>query len=497
MRLRSAGLILSIATGVFGQTPEVPHKMAFAGMSLTIRDDARREIQEDVNALTRNPRYFDLKVDRARQYFPIIERIFREERVPDEFKYLALQESALIADAISVSNAVGYWQFKDFTAREVGLRIDNAVDERKNIVSSTRGAARYLKQNNFVFNNWILALQAYQMGAGGVKRAVGDEFDGDRHMHITSATYWYVKKFLAHLVAFSHALQTPGSVPPLREVVVNCTCELATLARDLAVDVQVLADHNKWILASVLPADKPYTLIVPEAATGPAPLEVTPAVEPVVAKTPQPPVTATPTPLAEPLRVYGVPAIMARQDETLPQLVARSGIGLSQFLDFNDIEIDHLPHAGVPYFMDRKNHQAPEPQHPLAVGEDVWRVSQQYAVQLRRLRKFNRLKPDEAMQAGDVVWLNATRPKITRETAPAEVAELDPGSWITLPEGPENQPNITRVGDPAHDLHVVQKSETLYSIARQYGVTVQELMDWNGKKDTALAPGEQLKVQGR
>src|SRR5690606_26427431 len=146
----------------------VPHKMSFADLTLIIRDDARAEIQKDVDALTRSPKHFNIKVERAKTYFPIIEKIFRDENVPDDLKYLVLQESALIADAVSVSDAVGFWQFKDFTAVEMGLRVDKEIDERLNIVSSSRAAARYLKKNNVFFNNWLYALQAYQMGAGGV-----------------------------------------------------------------------------------------------------------------------------------------------------------------------------------------------------------------------------------------------------------------------------------------------------------------------------------------
>ena len=127
-------------------TPQVPHKMQFAGMTLTIRDDARREIQKDVNALTQSARHHNIKVERAKTYFPIIEKVFEEERVPDDFKYLVIQESALIADAVSVSNAVGFWQFKDFTALEMGLRVDKEIDERLNIVSSSRAAARISKR---------------------------------------------------------------------------------------------------------------------------------------------------------------------------------------------------------------------------------------------------------------------------------------------------------------------------------------------------------------
>src|SRR3954471_777033 len=160
-----APALIFCGVAAFGQSPQVPHKMQFAGLTLTIHDDARREIQKDVDALTLHPKYFNVKAERAKTYFPIIEKIFAEERLPEDFKYLCLQESALIPDAVSSSNAVGFWQFKDFTAMEMGLRVDKDVDERLNIVSSSRAAARYFKKNNALLNNWLYALQAYQMGA--------------------------------------------------------------------------------------------------------------------------------------------------------------------------------------------------------------------------------------------------------------------------------------------------------------------------------------------
>ncbi|HKZ36807.1 MAG TPA: lytic transglycosylase domain-containing protein, partial [Chryseolinea sp.] len=205
-------IFLAAVVTTHAQVPQVPHKMQFAGMTLAIRDDARKEIQKDVNALTQSPRHHNIKVERAKTYFPIIEKVFEEERVPDDFKYLVLQESALIADAVSVSNAVGFWQFKDFTAVEMGLRVDKEIDERLNIVSSTRAAARYIKKNNFYFNNWIFALQAYQMGAGGAMKSLKDHQSGAKNMEITSATYWYVKKFLAHKVAFGDAVKGMGQI---------------------------------------------------------------------------------------------------------------------------------------------------------------------------------------------------------------------------------------------------------------------------------------------
>ena len=93
-------------------SPRVPDKIRIDNMVLNISSDVIPIIQNEVDALHINDKYFQIFVDRVNIYFPIIERILREEEMPDDLKYLALQESALIPDAVSSSNAVGFWQFK-------------------------------------------------------------------------------------------------------------------------------------------------------------------------------------------------------------------------------------------------------------------------------------------------------------------------------------------------------------------------------------------------
>ena len=116
-------------------SPRVPDKIRIDNMVLNISSDVIPIIQNEVDALHINDKYFQIFVDRVNIYFPIIERILREEEMPDDLKYLALQESALIPDAVSSSNAVGFWQFKKETAEDYGLIINDKIDERKNIVS--------------------------------------------------------------------------------------------------------------------------------------------------------------------------------------------------------------------------------------------------------------------------------------------------------------------------------------------------------------------------
>lgn len=522
MRFFAAALFFLGAAVSYSQSPAVPHKMQFAGITLTIKDDARREIQKDVDALTQHPYYFNLKVERARTYFPIIEKIFKEERLPDDFKYLALQESALISDAVSVSDAVGYWQFKDFTAEEVGMRVDKDIDERMNLISATRGAAKYLKQNNFYFNNWVYALQAYQMGAGGAKRAVGDKHNGAKHMEINSHTYWYVKKYLAHKIAFENALKGDAQLKLMTHEVSEKT-SLEDIAKKFEVGIETLSEYNKWAKRGVIPGDKSYTVLIPQgsydqnftklaiATTKPSVVSV----EEVAA-------------VSSIIFINEVSAIVARPGDQITTLADRAGIGLNAFLRYNDISIDHTVMPGKSYFKEKKRKKASAPYHKVAPGEDLWLVSQMYGIQLKRLKRYNRLTKNDEINTNSMLWLTAMKPP-KEDVNDNLIAELDIDEefkWGQVPKSqgvfdaqigddqvvlinnstekqeatvnkstnPEVTPStgVDKLVNSIH--HEVRPSDTLYSVSRQYGVTIKQLMEWNEKKDFSVTIGEKLKI---
>ncbi len=553
-------------------------------MTLTIRDDARREIQKDVDALTKSPKYFGIKVERARTYFPFIEKVFAEERLPDDFKYLVLQESALIPDAVSVSNAVGFWQFKDFTAMEMGLRVDKMIDERMNIVSASRGAAKYLKQGNFMFNNWLFALQAYQMGAGGVRRLIGDEFNGVKHMDITSETYWYVKKFLAHKVAFEDAVKGEPQVK-VDVFEVKEKKELKDMVKELGIEEAELLANNKWIRSGTIPGDRTYTLLLPKGKYN-SDINTLAAYTPVTGST-----RSTTLTDKRPRKVInGVPTIQAVANESHSAIASRAGVRLNDFLKYNDISIADPIQGGAFYFTAKKKNKSKTLTHTLLEGEDLWMVSQRYGVTLKRIQKMNRLNADNRLKSGDLVWVGAKKPanqpeaettalavvvpepqndqgeffdwevkpqesetivknspvKIieqpeTKTTTNAVVEEvkinnqsgthtvvagetlyaiakiynievtqlmtwnnlditqpLKPGQQLstvdTAPEVSQSEPMATAVKGDEWVTHEVKTSDTLYSVARQYNVTIKEIMDWNGKSDFTLAQGEKLKI---
>jgi membrane-bound lytic murein transglycosylase D len=448
MRLLFA-LFFAVSYTVAAQTtptPQVPHKMAFAGITLTIRDDARREIQKDVDALTQSPRHHNIKVERAKTYFPIIEKIFAEENVPDDFKYLALQESALIADAVSVSNAVGFWQFKDFTAMEMGLRVDKQIDERMNIASSSRAAARYFKKNNVYFNNWIYALQAYQMGAGAVMRSEKDSQPGARSMEITSKTYWYVKKYLAHKVAFEDMVKGDGQIKAMTYESQNKK-SLSDFAREVSIDEEELKLYNKWTKSGDIPSDRTYVIVIPvKGNTG----EIRLPDNAIASKAGETAKNSTSVSAQKESRrkVNGIPVIEARQGEGAAQLAARAGVAVGSFVKWNDLEHSGTLTAGQTYLLGKKRARADKAYHTVVAGDNLWSVSQQYGVQVKKLKRYNRIESDRDVKPGMTLWLSARKPKdadkVPADARPIEIDKSQTFAWGVDPnEGKTQMPIVT------------------------------------------------------
>ncbi len=434
---RSIVILFFTVTAALGQTPQVPERMEFAGIRLTIDDPARREIQESVDALTANPRYFNVHVQRARSYFPIIERVFREENLPEDFKYLVLQESALLPDAVSSSDAVGFWQFKDFTAQEMGLRVDRQVDERMNIVSSSRAAARYMKKNNErFFDNWLISLMAYQMGPGAAIKAGGEKYKGQKSMQIDRRTYWYIKKFLAHKIAFESFVDGPAELSFV-ELINQQGKSLDDIAREASLSPEKVSDYNKWLRRGSVPDDRTYTILLP----------VVEGKQPMVAAVPEPAAgNSKPEKTSSPVRTAGSespgrnyditdpsvfplyddragalsgkitdindrPAVVARRNDRVATLAGRGGISVSRFLNFNDMKDGDRVQEGQVYYLKKKASKPRAYYHVAAKGEDLWDISQKYGLRLSKLKQRNRIRTaSNKVEEGMILWLRYIRP---------------------------------------------------------------------------------------
>ncbi len=415
--------------------------MEFAGMHLKITEGAKRDIQKDVDMLVRSPKHHNIKVDRARLYFPIIERKFRELNVPTDFKYLSLQESALISDAVSSSNAVGYWQFKKATAVSMGLRVDGIIDERKNIVSASRGAAKYLKRNNTMyFNNWLYTLQAYLMGEGGMMRVMDKSKIGANRMTIDKKTHWYVKRFLAHKIAFEGKLNSNYmSDNRMAEYTDTANKTLKEVSRNLSYDLEKLKVYNKWIKKGRIPADKTYTVILPvnqqsdpkllaliNNTNGAITAKNNQAVASAnnIARAPLGKEVTTAAGSAYPKisskryekrgksyqLINGLPGIFVHNTNSATSLASKAGITLEKFKEYNDMKPFDKIINGQVYYYKKKKKKAKIHFYVAKSGESMWDISQKFGLRLKKLMMKNRMDRAVDLKAGRVLWMRFIRP---------------------------------------------------------------------------------------
>ncbi|HQP49984.1 MAG TPA: lytic transglycosylase domain-containing protein [Spirochaetota bacterium] len=160
--------------------------------------------------LTRGRDYVKRSIQKSEFYLSIISEIFaRHPEVPPELALLPLLESGFNPRAVSRSSAVGLWQFMRGTSEMLDLRTDHWIDERRDIEKSTEAAIRHLKTLYGIFNDWELALAAYNGGAGHVGRAMKRTgaktfWDLMKSGALRTETSEYVPRFAALLIIYQN-----------------------------------------------------------------------------------------------------------------------------------------------------------------------------------------------------------------------------------------------------------------------------------------------------
>jgi len=150
----------------------IPDSLTFSGETVDLNEnDLIQRFDKEILVNTYWQSNTLQLIKRSRKFFKIIEPILKKEGVPDDFKYLAVIESGL-ENLRSPKGAKGIWQIMRGTGRELGLEINNNVDERYNLELSTIAACRYIKKAKNKFGTWTLAAAAYNRGMSGINRAL-------------------------------------------------------------------------------------------------------------------------------------------------------------------------------------------------------------------------------------------------------------------------------------------------------------------------------------
>jgi hypothetical protein len=170
----------------------------FAGESLPPdNEDALERLDREilVNSYWHSNTALSLKL--ANRYFPTIERILKEQGVPEDFKYLAVAESGL-RNVTSPAQAKGFWQFRKLAAEEFDLEVNSEVDERYHLEKSTKAAAKYIKQLKERFGSWTDAAAAYNIGPTNYQRILNDQGQNNYFdLNLNPETSRYVFRLMA------------------------------------------------------------------------------------------------------------------------------------------------------------------------------------------------------------------------------------------------------------------------------------------------------------
>lgn len=258
-----------------GSSMYVPSDVSFADEKAPLEVyDVKERFEREllVNANLHSSTILIMK--RANRAFPVIEPILKEYNVPDDFKYLAVIESAL-TNAVSSAGARGFWQFMEATAKESGMEVTSVVDERYHLVKSTHAACAYLLKAKEKFGSWTLAAASYNAGMAGIANQMeAQKVDNYYDLLLNEETSRYVfrihalKQIMENPQNFGFAVNKDDlyQLLPTKKIEVDSTINnLADFAKTQGVNYKILKLHNPWLRDKKLPnpSKKLYVIEIP------------------------------------------------------------------------------------------------------------------------------------------------------------------------------------------------------------------------------------------
>jgi hypothetical protein len=196
----------------------LPERLEFAGEAVPLgRWDVSERLEREFLLSVGNPAQVVLWLKRSARYFPYIERELSRAGLPDDLKYVAVIESALLPGAYSHASALGIWQFIASTARRYGLAVTSGWDERRNPERSTAAALAYLRELRRRFADWPLALAAYNAGEPRIEQAMRHQGVASYYqLALSEESERYVFRALAAKLILSEPERYGFEVPPER-----------------------------------------------------------------------------------------------------------------------------------------------------------------------------------------------------------------------------------------------------------------------------------------
>ncbi|HRN33853.1 MAG TPA: lytic transglycosylase domain-containing protein [Saprospiraceae bacterium] len=247
------------------KSPSINRPFDFAGELVPVTNqDVRDRLDKELVMNTYLHGFTLLNLKMAGRYFPLIERILMEENIPDDFKYLVPVESNF-SNATSPAGAKGFWQLMPSTAKELGLIVNDKIDERYNVELATRAACKFIKTLYNRFGNWTLVAAAYNGGGGRIDRELkAQKVNNFYDLYLNPETSKYIFRILAikELMSspsnFGYDIDQVELYKPLtttRQIeVTEAIPDLTAFAIENGSTYRMLRYLNPWIIDRDLPA---------------------------------------------------------------------------------------------------------------------------------------------------------------------------------------------------------------------------------------------------
>lgn len=427
-----------------------------------------------------NEAYMERVFNRARPWLHFIVDAIEHRDLPGELALLPVVESAFDPFAYSHGRAAGPWQFLSGTARDFGVPINDWYDGRRDFVVATPAALEYLDYLHGLFDDWALAIAAYNAGQGRVGRAVrrnqrqnlGIEWD---QLRLPRETRGYVPKLkgLSCLVRdpVRHAFVLPPieDRPQIEVLETGGPVDLVALSLVEPVNTVELLTLNAGLNRHLTPPQGPHHLVVPLAQAE--------RIRGALADLPAP----TPGPAS---------SIRVRPGDTLSRLAERHATTIEALQRANGMTDTRL-RAGQQLRLPSSEWQAEGHEdenyrsvlrelaalqeqllptdrfiHSVRPGESLWVIARRYGVSVGDLQRMNGLGRNSLIRPGQRLVVERDQPR----RAPAIV----------------------------DGRYVVRQGDSLWAIARAQQVALSDLMRWNGLgADSVLQPGQELVIRRR
>lgn len=348
-------------------------------------------------------------------YFPLFEELLDKYNLPLELKYLAIVESALNPTAGSRAGAKGLWQFMYSTGKRYGLKVNSLVDDRFDPYKATEAAVRHLRDLYKIYNNWELALAAYNSGPGNVNRAIRRSGGVKDYWAIwpflPKETRGYVPAFIAVNYIFNYNIE--HNIYPVNPGIIADGIDSVTVRDVLAFDqISEYLNIDKEDLSFLNPAYKQG--IIPATAT-----------ENYILRLPR-----------EKVGYY------LDSEYDLYNFKSKEGIEKEKLL----VQIKKAKERTI---------------HIVRSGENLGFIARQYRTSVRRLKSWNGMRNSRIYPGQKLVVFMGSDSGYSRKN-----------------KSKKKRKGIS-FSDKKYRYHIIQSGDTLWDLARKYDSSVSKIKKWN------------------